>query len=158
MMNSIWIFRDAFGLFRYGKYMSLATAFLNLALSVWLGKLYGLAGILGATALSRLATNFWYDPYALFKHGFQQTVFAYYKEFLAYTAFGFAVFFVTEKICLLVHGADLLSVCLKFIIACILPNAVFLLAFFRTKSFSFVAERVGELLGGKFKKKVAERV
>lgn len=66
-INPVWMYREATGLFSRVKYLMLTTAGFNLILSVFLGKLFGLAGILFATALSRILTVVWYEPKILFK-------------------------------------------------------------------------------------------
>ena len=75
----IWVFREATGLYRKTKYVMLATAAINLVLSVILGKLIGLAGIIFATAIARLTTYFWYEPYLLFRNYFGQSWSIYFK-------------------------------------------------------------------------------
>lgn len=57
----------------------LATAVINLVLSVILGKMIGLAGIIFATAIARLTTYFWYEPYLLFRNYFGQSCSVYFK-------------------------------------------------------------------------------
>ena len=69
MQNAVWTYRGTLGLFRYGRYLLLVTAALNLFLSVVLGQRLGVFGILLATFISRILTNIWYDPFAVFKHG-----------------------------------------------------------------------------------------
>ena len=56
-----------------------ATALVNLILSIALGKTIGLAGILFATSLARLSTYFWYEPKLLFAQFFNKKVSNYYK-------------------------------------------------------------------------------
>ena len=63
MQNTFWIFKSGYGLFRHGRYMVLFTAFFNLLFSFILGSHYGIFGVLLATSIARLVTNFWYDPY-----------------------------------------------------------------------------------------------
>lgn len=75
----IWVFREATGLYRKTKYVMLATAVINLVLSVILGKMIGLAGIIFATAIARLTTYFWYEPYLLFRNYFGQSCSVYFK-------------------------------------------------------------------------------
>ena len=70
VLNSIWMFRDTTGLFKKTKYLSMLTAILNLFFSIVLGLKFGLCGIIGATSLSRILTNFWYEPYILFNNYF----------------------------------------------------------------------------------------
>ncbi|MBS1474308.1 MAG: hypothetical protein HP058_05275, partial [Massilimaliae sp.] len=41
---------------------------INLILSIILGKLYGLGGIVAATGISQLVTLFWYEPYLVYKY------------------------------------------------------------------------------------------
>ena len=74
--------RNATGLFRETRYVFAATALLNLGLSVLLGKVWGLAGILGATALSRLLTQAWYEPYVFSRKVLREP----YRRLLAWQA------------------------------------------------------------------------
>lgn len=70
MQKNIWLFKDSYGLFVYGQYMSIVGAVTNIFFSIVLGRLWGLFGILFATAITRAITTVWYDPFRLFKHGF----------------------------------------------------------------------------------------
>ena len=78
----IWVFREATGLYRQTRYVMLATAALNIGLSIVLGKLIGLAGIIFATSLSRLLTYFWYEPQLLFGRYFGRSSKEYFIEIL----------------------------------------------------------------------------
>ena len=66
-MAPIFAFRVATGMFREARYILAVAAVLNLGLSIVMGKFLGLAGILYATALARLSTNYWYEPMILFR-------------------------------------------------------------------------------------------
>ena len=63
-------FREAAGLFQRTKIIMVWTAILNIFLSIFLGKIIGLPGILFATTLARLATYYWYEPRLLFREYF----------------------------------------------------------------------------------------
>lgn len=65
VMAPIWAFRGATGMFRETQYVFLVTALLNLVLSVALAHFIGLVGILMATAVARLMTGNWYEPWVL---------------------------------------------------------------------------------------------
>lgn len=69
-MNTLWTFRSTLGLFKQGKYRPLIVALINIILSIILGRILGLFGILFATFLSRAAVSLWYDPIILHKYGF----------------------------------------------------------------------------------------
>lgn len=68
------MYRDATGMFRQTKFVFLTTAFLNLILSIIFGRIWGLTGILIATLIARLCTNFWFEPFIIFKHYFKRNV------------------------------------------------------------------------------------
>ena len=74
----IWVFREATGLYRKTRYVMLMTAILNILLSILLGKMIGLAGIIFATSLSRLLTYFWYEPRLLFGNYFGRSSSVYF--------------------------------------------------------------------------------
>ncbi len=146
MHNNIWLFKDSYGLFKYGQYMSIATALINIGLSIWFGKLWGVFGILLATAISRLFTNTWYDPLMLFKHGFKTSILRYYIEYIGYGIFAVCVALFTFKIAGLIQVNSVFSLVEKFLIVVLIPNIIYFFAFFKTKRFSYVKERVLSLI------------
>ncbi len=75
-----WMFCETMGLFRQRKYAMVVNAILNIILSVFLGKIWGMVGILGATAISRFITIVWWEPYILFKLKFKKSIKEYLKQ------------------------------------------------------------------------------
>ena len=55
---------------------------LNIIFSIVLGHYWGLFGILFATFIARAMTNLWYDPYAIFIHGFHKSPLQYLKKYI----------------------------------------------------------------------------
>ena len=155
LQNAVWVFKDTFGLFKYGKYMSLATAALNIGLSFGLGKLWGLFGILAASAISRLLTGIWYDPLALYKHGFKRKdILLYYLEYLFYGALACGSYFATRFVCSQVQCQNfILQTALQFLIACIIPNAIYLIVFCKTKHFRYLVGMLKNTVNQIFKGK-----
>ncbi len=68
-------FRNILGLFHKIKRAVLLKGLINLILSIILGKLYGLGGIVAATGISQLVTLFWYEPYLVYRY-FKKSVWA----------------------------------------------------------------------------------
>ncbi len=138
MQNAVWTYYDTQGLFRRGRYITLFTAAINLTLSILLGKVWGLFGILLATAISRLFTNTWYSPYAVFKYGFGMSAKPYFAKYLFYalvlTATGGACWFA----CSFVNFIPIVNMIVKAVICSVIPNAVFFLLFFRSKEFAML--------------------
>lgn len=102
MQNAFWAFKSAHGFFKHGRFMVLGTAALNLVLSYFLGKNLGIFGILLATAISRLLTNFWYDPFIVLKLGLQENPLHYSLRFAMYLSIlvltGFSAHFIFQFI------------------------------------------------------------
>lgn len=67
-------FREATGLYQKTKYVMLCAAGLNIALSIALGIPFGVAGIILASFIAKLATFFWYEAKILFRSFFDQPV------------------------------------------------------------------------------------
>lgn len=89
MSLTIQVFKDASGIFWYGKYRPLATCILNILFSLALVKPLGVAGVVIATILSRLLTTFWFDPYLIFKYAYKGGL---KKYFSIYSFYLFLVF------------------------------------------------------------------
>lgn len=81
MNNAVLIYKNAMGLFKYGQYLLILTAMINLVLDVILGKMWGMFGIFLATIIARVLTNTWYEPYAVFKYGLEKNFKEYIKNF-----------------------------------------------------------------------------
>lgn len=137
IQNAIWTFENTLGLFRQGRYLQVVTAAINLICSIGLGKKWGLFGILFATAIARLFTGTWYDPFKLYKYGFGRSVLPYYRKRLIY----FVVLIITGGICYwlseLVKFSVVVNICIKFIICCIIPNLFFVCLFHQSREFHY---------------------
>ena len=80
VLQPLWSYREATGLYKRTKWVMVICAMVNLILSIILGRLIGLAGILFASALSRLCTYIWYEPKILFREYFELSPFKYYLQ------------------------------------------------------------------------------
>ena len=65
--DSTKIFREAAGIFVKIKNMMILTAVINLILSVILGKILGVFGVLAATTIAILTTYYWYEPLLIYR-------------------------------------------------------------------------------------------
>lgn len=144
----IWVFREATGLYRKTKFVMLITAVVNVVTSIVLGKIIGLAGIIFATSISRLATYFWYEPKLLFKEYFGMSCLVYFKEFvkgLCVIALIFVVVhFCTAKI--IVNSVTMLFV--KAFIVGSISLLMIALIYWRTEGFQMLRIRVSSILKG----------
>lgn len=138
MQKAVWSYINIYGIFRPGRYMVLLTAAINIVASIFLGRIWGLFGILLASAISRVLTNTWYSPYALFKHGFKKTSRKYFLKYFYYLVVLIGTGFICYILCSLLHFSLIINVLLKFIICCIVPNVLFLVIFGKTDEFKLL--------------------
>lgn len=87
VVHPIWSFREATGLYVQTKYIMLIAAVVNILLSLILGRLFGMAGILLAPAIARFTTYFWYEPNLLFQQYFQEKVRHFYVPLIKSSLF-----------------------------------------------------------------------
>ena len=99
--------------------------------------MWGLFGILFATAISRALTNTWYDPYAVFKYGLEEKVSIYFKKYGQYALILLLTGAICYGICALIHISALADVILKFVICCVIPNLIFFLCFHKKEEFQY---------------------
>ncbi|BCN29023.1 lipopolysaccharide biosynthesis protein [Anaeromicropila herbilytica] len=156
VLQPLWVYRDATGLYMKTKYIMLLGAVLNIVLSIIMGNLWGLTGILLASAVSRLSTYFWYEPKILFKEYFERKATGYYLSLLS------NAILVTSNIILLsllsrniiVNGWLMLIV--KGAFVGIFSTVIFCMAYARTEGFQIIKNKVELIIskacGGKWRK------
>lgn len=81
VMQPIFSYREALGLYTKTKYSMLVAAGVNLVLSIIMGKIWGVSGILAASLLAVLFTYFWYEPVILYKQCFFCSAKTYFFQF-----------------------------------------------------------------------------
>lgn len=133
MLNAVWIFKNAMGLFKYGRYLLILTGIINIVASVYLGNKFGLFGILIATSLARGLTNAWYEPYALYKYGFADNPVGYLFRYIKFTIIILFTGLMLVKICTYISGPVLCRIIKKMIICSLGCNLFFLLMFRNTQ-------------------------
>lgn len=154
MQNAVWTYGNTMGLFRQGRYLLFLTAAINLVCSIWLGKIWGLFGILIATAISRALTNTWYDPYKVFKYGFQEPPILYFKKYFKYALILTVCGAICYFLCSLCRFSLLVNVIVKCIICSIIPNALFWMLFHRRPEFVYLENTAKRMINKVLRKKV----
>lgn len=147
MQNAVWTFKNTLGLFRQGRYLLLLTAAINLVASIALGKIWGLFGILFATAISRALTNTWYDPYVVFKYGFGVSARHYFGQYIAYALILASCTVVCYLICELLPFGLMINIICKCIICSVIPNGFFWLMFHRKPEYRYLEEAARKIIG-----------
>lgn len=138
-MNTLWVFRSTIGLFKQGKFRPILVAILNIILSIFLGKLWGVFGVLFATFLSRAAISLWYDPLILHRYGFEvscKPFFArYFRRVLLLTAI--LIVMLAIRYVVLSSATTVLRFAVMTMFTAIVPNAIFWLAYHRCEEYAY---------------------
>lgn len=138
MMNAVWTYKHTLGLFHYGRFIQFFTGVLNIVFSVLLGTYWGLFGILFATFVARAFTSLWYDPYAVFKYGFEKSPTAYIKRTVKYLVVLLAAALLCQLSFSIIGGSLVSRTLLKILLCSVTTNLVFLAAFCRTAEFEML--------------------
>lgn len=70
VLQPLWSYREATGLYRRTKWVMIICSGINLVLSIILGKILGIFGIIAASGIARISTYVWYEPRILFREYF----------------------------------------------------------------------------------------
>lgn len=135
------VFRNATGMFKQMKYLLLVTSFINLILSIILGKIYGLLGIFLATGISRILTNVWYEPFVLYKKYFNHSILEYIRTHLSRDIVFFAITFAIYSICNIFTKISFMTFALKLLICVILTPLLLIIVFWHTEEFKILRLR-----------------
>ena len=116
---------------------------INIVLSIILGKIWGIFGILIATSIARLTTNMWFEPYKLFKLYFKKDVKGYYITQIKNLVLVIGLIVLISFLC---HVIVIDNGIIKFIIECLLciiiPNLTFYIIFRKSNEFKYIIEKV----------------
>lgn len=133
MQNAVYAYKNTMGLFRYGQYLLLLTAAINLVLDIVLGNTMGILGIYLATAIARIATNAWYEPYAVFRYGLKVSPFRYLRKYFEYIGVLVVTGGICYYLCSLCQFQVVINVIIKFIICSIVPNCIFFACYHKSE-------------------------
>lgn len=153
MQNAVWTYKNTMGLFKYGQYLLLLTAVINLILDFIFGRRWGMFGIYLASAVSRLLTNTWYEPYAVFKYGLKINPLIYLKKYVQYAISLICTALICYILCKLCHFKIVISLIAKIIVCCVVPNGMFYMFYHKTEEGRYLINAAKRILVKVLKKK-----
>lgn len=138
MRKTLLLYRDTMGLFWNDRYKPIFEVLINLVASLILVQSFGIAGVFLGTLISILTTSFWVDPYILYKHGFNKSMFVHFKKWFFYFIITIFVGLLTERISSIFTNYTLSSIIGGLLVCLIVPNVIFIIIFHRTAEFKQV--------------------
>lgn len=153
LQYSVKSYRSACGLFWKGKIRPILTVIINLAVSIVLGHYIGLAGILLGTIVSHITTLLWYDPMLLYREVFHKKATGYFIRYtvnlLAVVAVGIGLYALMSLM-----PSGVIFFIIRLLIVIIVPNALFLLIYHKSKEFQYIKNTFLMPFVNKIKKKL----
>lgn len=149
ILNPIWLFRDASGMFKDMKVLSILNAVINIILSIILGKIYGMFGIFLATVISRFTTVFMPQPPKIYKKIFGIKSSKYYIQHVLSICILILSFAISAYITQFINGISILAMIIKSLIIIVITTVLFIV-FFKGTGFN---EYIIDLLKKIFKSK-----
>lgn len=139
VLQPIWVFREATGMYRRTKRLMLAAAILNIVLAVVLSQILGLVGIFIAPVVARLVTYFSYEPVLLYRLYLGRRPAGYYRSValnaLLVAALGFGAAAVGVQ-----AGSDWVSLVFGTAVVCLVTVAVGLCLYCRSLGFKVLLQ------------------
>lgn len=138
--NTALTYCDTLGIFEKMQKKCIAEALLNIVISLFLllPMKMGIFGVLLGTFFSNLLTNFWYEPWVLFKDVFKKSQRKYYLTFFLYFGYSIVVSVALRKFINLIKWDNLMG---AFITKLVLFLALYVISFWavfgRTKNYQY---------------------
>lgn len=143
MVFPVEIFRTANGLFVQGKYRPAIMAIINIILDIIFVQKWGIVGVYCATAISRLVTQCWFDPYLVFRFVFKKKPWKYYGQYILYGLITIISCLITDFFANLLQIQSIYgSFLYKAIVALLVPNILLILLFGRKLEFKEIAYKI----------------
>lgn len=136
VLNPIWMYREATGIFKKTRYSMTCAAMLNIALSILLGNLWGLGGIIAATGIAKLLTNFWYEPIVLCRDIFKTKLRDYWLYMLRHSITALVCISLSVLACFMIP-CGIGYMFLKILISCSITLVIFFVANLKSREIEF---------------------
>ncbi len=151
MRKTVWIFKDAAGIYRQDRYKPVIEAVLNIIFSIPLAVEFGVAGVLAGTIMSTMIMPFWFEGYVLFKECFRSRYRNYILRQGKYAFVLFIISGITYFCCSFFSGKGLLSFVIKVMLCVAVSNLCLFLIYHRTKEFKYYYNLIRQLRDKKYR-------
>ena len=138
MLYAPFNYRQTMGLFVYGKWRPVISAIINIVVSVFLGSWCGLKGVLAGTAIARLTTNVWFDPFIVYKKGFQKSPIEYFLGYIGNILLLIASGLIGIWISKITLFGGLIDILLHCILCAVTLSVLYLVLFRKTPEFQYL--------------------
>ncbi|MHA6485266.1 lipopolysaccharide biosynthesis protein [Paenibacillus sp. strain BS8-2] len=147
MRNTITTVKTTSGIFVADRYAPLVQAAINLGLSYWLVHWLGFVGIFLGGLISAIAIPFWTTPLLVYREVFKKSLVHYYGRYVVYTIIGLLALGTAHFICGFISDDHYLGLLMQGVAIVSVVNAMYILAFYRTKEFGYLRNLAKSFIG-----------
>lgn len=133
------------GLFKERKNAMVINAILNILLSIVLAKPFGMTGILGATAIARVLTIVWWEPYILFKKKFKRPLADYFKQQAGIIGSNVLIVIISYMLCSFV-SESFIGLVVRVVISGLTVLLVELIFMRKTEEFAWAKNKLKQII------------
>lgn len=145
------LYKDAAGIWHKDRFRPLATAIANLCMNLIMVQFWAIYGIILSTVVSALVVGMPWLLNNLFSTLFERKyLFSYMKMLIFYVLVSLAVCCVTVLICNIINCGPIMTLLIRAIICCILPNFLFYIIYHNKNEFEESIRLVDRMTNQKF--------
>jgi hypothetical protein len=133
--DSIKVFREAGGMFEKVEFVMILAAAINIILSLLLGAVLGIFGILLATSIATLSTFYWYEAKLLMESKFGCSVRIYLKNQIKGLFLTIISVLITSVCVLAIKDVTVISFIIKTGLCLVVPNIFYFIVLKREEEF-----------------------
>src|SRR5574344_1099113 len=151
-MVSLDSMKIASGVYNIDKYVPLIQAAVNLIISIVLGKIIGLGGVILGTLVSYLTVGIIFKPYLLYKYTFNKKPYIYYLNQIKYSLVLIVSYFICYYCISNIHLSGLLNIFVIGIMTMIIYSLLVIIVFCKRKEMHYIIDIIKSVLnhrGGK---------
>ncbi len=149
LCHTVTVFKDACGIFWQTRYRELASAVLNIILSIIFVKLWGIMGVFIATIISYILVIIPIDPRILYREVFGEKAWRYYLWLLSSFIKIVVIMVIVKLACMPFQNMHIKGFIIQAVIVLILTSGLLILTNIKNNEISYFKE----LLTDRFKKK-----
>lgn len=147
MRQSACIYIDTNGLFWQVKWKSVFEALINLVASVILAGYFqmGILGVVIGTTISTLLTNFWWEPFVVYKYAFDKKISDY---FIRYAGF-FVSCIISILLCFFIESFlpnGIIGFLIMCVVSVVIPNFIIAIFYARSIEYKYVKSIASNLI------------
>lgn len=146
MADILALYKDAAGLWWYGRYRVVIEAISNIILTILFGYLWGINGILLAPILTMTIIGHGYGGWIVFNYYFKAyNFFSFILKQLLYLILIACISAFTLLICNLIYDGGAFELILRGVVCLIVPNAMYYVVFKKFREFNYAKEMISRV-------------